>query len=91
MFQCRFLYVRPAILKHNFNTVNKFFSLSPTTYNVSGKDDKSLWVASPYPEIKPVVGLTVPELIREVRGPWGKLPAFVSQSGDSHTCVNNFN
>jgi len=75
MFLCNLLYARPAISQQNLNSL-RLLSLS-LTHNVTGKDDKSLWVGSPYPEVKPVLGLTMPEFIREVRGPWGKLPAFV--------------
>lgn len=39
--------------------------------------ESSLWVGSKLGHCDPVVGITVPEILRQNMGSWGKLPAFV--------------
>lgn len=42
--------------------------------------DEHLWVRSSKPDVKPVVGFTVPEILRETMNGWGHLPAFVCKN-----------
>lgn len=53
---------------------NKFSSLA----SVQQTDDEALWVKSPLQHVPPILGYTVPEIIRENAGAWGNIPAFVS-------------
>jgi len=55
------------------------YSVVTKPLSSDAKEDESLWVKSPLPDIPTVTGFTIPEIIRENIGDWGSLPAFVRE------------
>ena len=64
-------------LQNGRRTVSNFSTVPNTAQDTA---EENLWVNSKFVDLKPVIGQTVPEFLREQMGPWGHLVAFVSQN-----------